>query len=123
MSKHVKNILLHQNNFLAHLLCHVTYITTFNKCSDLDLNPADLLFFIILARHSQQRKIYRPAANIFKYFYLLDIKIGFPRLGVGLLNSTFKTTYLRWKSKLFSLSQMSMLVNQAKNNLNNTQIS
>ena len=50
IGKHVKNSiflkyhLLHQENSLAHLLCHVTYInvTYFNKCSDPDDKLANL---------------------------------------------------------------------------------
>ena len=33
--------LLHQDNVLAHLLCHVTYVTTFDKYSDLVFELAD----------------------------------------------------------------------------------
>ena len=32
--------LLHQVNVLAHLLCHVTYVTAFNKCFNLVVKPA-----------------------------------------------------------------------------------
>ena len=33
---------LHQNYFLAQLLCHVTYITSLNKCSDPGVKLASL---------------------------------------------------------------------------------
>ena len=36
--------------FNSHLLCHVTCITSFNKCSDPDVKLANLRFFITLAR-------------------------------------------------------------------------
>ena len=32
---------------LAHLLCHVTYVKAFNKCSDPGVKLANLWFFII----------------------------------------------------------------------------
>ena len=38
----MKYHLLHQDNFLAHLLCHVTYVTVFNKCSDSGVKLANL---------------------------------------------------------------------------------
>ena len=37
----LKYHLLHQVNVLAHLLCHVTYVTTFNKCFNLVFKPAN----------------------------------------------------------------------------------
>ena len=49
--------LLYQDNFLAHLLCHATYVTSFNMRSDPGVKFADLVFFIILARQSQKCKI------------------------------------------------------------------
>ena len=39
---YLKYHLLHQDNFLAHLLCHVTYDTSFNKSYDHDLKLAIL---------------------------------------------------------------------------------
>ena len=48
----MKYYLLHQDNFLAHLLCHVTFVTAFNKCSDPDVKLANLLLFILQARQN-----------------------------------------------------------------------
>ena len=52
--KHAKYIhfflkyhLLHQVNVLAHLLCHVTYVTAFNKCFNLVVKPAKSIILII----------------------------------------------------------------------------
>ena len=47
MGKHVKNGIFSElssfiSNFLAHLLCHVTYITYFNKCSEPDVKLANV---------------------------------------------------------------------------------
>ena len=49
MEKHVENIhfflknhLLYQGNFLAHLFCHVIYVTAFSKYSDPVVKLADL---------------------------------------------------------------------------------
>ena len=36
----LKYHLLHQVNVLAHLLCHVTYVTAFNKCFNFVAKPA-----------------------------------------------------------------------------------
>ena len=36
----LKYHLLHQVNVLAHLLCHVTYVTAFNTCFNLVVKPA-----------------------------------------------------------------------------------
>ena len=36
------NHLLQQDNFLAHLLCHVTFVTDFNKCSGPGVKLANL---------------------------------------------------------------------------------
>ena len=52
--KHVENIrvfflkynFLHQNNLLTHLLCHLTYVTAFNKCSGPRVQLANLLFLV-----------------------------------------------------------------------------
>ena len=42
----LKYHLLHQVNVLAHLLCHVTYVTAFNTCFNLVIKPAKSIFFI-----------------------------------------------------------------------------
>ena len=48
-AKHVKNgiflkyhLLLPRKFFVAHSLCHVTYVTYFNKCSDPDVKLANV---------------------------------------------------------------------------------
>ena len=38
----LKNHLLHQDTFLAHLLCYVTYVTSFNTCSYPGVNLVDI---------------------------------------------------------------------------------
>ena len=38
----LKYHLLQHDNFLAHLLCQVTYVIYFNKCSDPDVKLANL---------------------------------------------------------------------------------
>ena len=38
----LKYHLLYQDKFLAHLLCHATYVAFFNKCSDPGSKIADL---------------------------------------------------------------------------------
>ena len=40
----LKYHLLHQVNVLSHLLCHVTYVTAFNKCFNLVFKPAKSIF-------------------------------------------------------------------------------
>ena len=40
----MKYNVLNQNNLLTHLLCHETYVTAFNKCSDSCLKLPSLLF-------------------------------------------------------------------------------
>ena len=59
--------LLHQDNFLTPLICHVTYVTAFNKCVNPGVKHVNLLLFILLARQSQNVR-YPPVANIFIYF-------------------------------------------------------
>ena len=55
-----------QDNFLARPLCHVTYVTYFNKCSDPYVKLANVCFFIALARQSQKFKI----STSVKYFHI-----------------------------------------------------
>ena len=57
---------LFQENFLAQSLCHVTYVTYFNKCSDPDVKLANVWFFIALARQCQKCKI----STSVKYFQI-----------------------------------------------------
>ena len=56
-----------QDNFFAHLLCHVTYFTYFNKCSEPDVKLSNVAFFIALARQCQKRKI----STSVKYFHII----------------------------------------------------
>ena len=56
-----------QENFLAHSLCHVTYVTYFNKCSDPDVKLANVRFFIALARQCQKCKI----STSVKYIHII----------------------------------------------------
>ena len=55
-----------QENFLAHSLCHVTYVTYLNKCSDPDVKLAYKWFFFALARQCQKCKI----STRVKYFHI-----------------------------------------------------
>ena len=48
---------LHQNNVLAYVLCHVTYVTVFIKCSDLDVNPAKSVILYNMSKTGQIHKI------------------------------------------------------------------
>ena len=69
-------------------------------CSDPDVKLANVGFFIALERQYQKLRYLR-ASNIFIYFSsIIDTKIGYLKLGVGLFNSSYKTMYLRKKSKL-----------------------
>ena len=88
--------ILHEDNFVAHLLCHVTYVTYFNKCSDPDVKLANLWFLITLGRQSQKCKI-STSVQYFHYIVssIIDIKIGYIKLGGGLSNGSYKTIYLR----------------------------
>ena len=64
----LKNHLLHQDNFHALLLCHVTFVSYFNKCPNPDAKLANLLFFITLERQSQNVR-YPTLSYIFIYFF------------------------------------------------------
>ena len=55
-----------QENFVVHSLCHVTYVTYLNKCSDPDVKLANVWFFIALARQCQKCKI----STSVKYFHI-----------------------------------------------------
>ena len=104
--KNVKNSiflkyhLLHQDNFLAHLLCHVPYFTYFNKWSDPDIKLG--IYDYLLHTQDNPKKIrYPPVSNNFIYFSsIINIKIGYLKLGVGFFNSPYKTIYFSQKGKL-----------------------
>ena len=84
-----------QENFLAHSLCHVTYITYFNKCSDL-MSNLQMFDFLLHKQDSAKNVRYPQVSNIFIYFSsIIDTKIGYLKLGVGLFNSSYKKMYLR----------------------------
>ena len=91
----LKYHLVHQDNFLAHMLCLVTYVTYFNKCSGPDVKLANL--YSLLHKQDSPRNVrYPPVSNIFIYFSsIVDIKIGYLKMGVGLFNISYKTIYLR----------------------------
>ena len=38
----LKYHLLHKENLIVYLLCHITYVTSFNKCSDPGVKLSDL---------------------------------------------------------------------------------
>ena len=72
--------LSHQVNVLAHLLCHVTYVTTFNKCFNLVVKTANSIILMIKQDNPKYAR-YPTAANVLIYFYLNDayqirLKIG-----------------------------------------------
>ena len=64
----LKNHLLHKDNFLAHLSCHVTYFTSFSKCSDPNVKLADLRLFVILTTQSQKCNISTSGKVLHIYF-------------------------------------------------------
>ena len=45
--------LLHQVNALAHLLCHVTYVTTFDKCFNLVVKRAQSIILYNMSKTIQ----------------------------------------------------------------------
>ena len=61
---------LHPVNVLTHLLCHVTYVTAFNKCSDLVVKPAISMIFLSYEQDNPKCVRYPAAANIFKFVYI-----------------------------------------------------
>ena len=44
----LKYHILHQVSLLAHLLCHVTYVTAFNKCFIHGVKPAKFIINYLL---------------------------------------------------------------------------
>ena len=72
---------LHQDNFLANLLCHVAYATYFNKWSDPDIKLANLWFSTALARQSQKYKISTSVKYFHMFFFNNRYQIGGLKIG------------------------------------------
>ena len=65
---------LHQGNVLAHLLCHVTYVTVFNIFlqSFFFVKPAESIefFFYMSKTFPNMLDIYQQEGNVLIYLYL-----------------------------------------------------
>ena len=77
----LKYHLLHQVNVLAHLLCHVTYVTTFNKCFNSYVKPAKSIILYNMSKtipnmqDIQQQLMF--SYILLKYAYQIQLlKIG-----------------------------------------------
>ena len=82
----LKYHLLHQVNVLAHLSCHVTYVTAFNKCFNLVVKPAKSITLYNVSKTIPKNARYPTAANVFIYFYLKDAyQIRLLKIGCKLL--------------------------------------
>ena len=68
----LKHHFLHQVNVLAHLLCHVTYVTAFYKFFNLVVQPAKSIILNDMSKTIPKNARYPTAANVFIYFYLND---------------------------------------------------
>ena len=75
---------------------------------------------LLYKQDSPKNVRYPPVANNFIYFYsIIDIKIGYLKLGIVLFNSSFKTYILKIEKQacFFSIRQIRMLVKQQLNHL------
>ena len=86
---------LHQVNVIAHLSCHVTYVTAFNKCSDLDVKLAKSIMIYYMSKTIPNMQDFKQQ-QIFSYIFtsIIHTKLGSFKLGVGLSNCSYKTLYL-----------------------------
>ena len=91
---------LHQVNVIANVVCNVTYVTAFNKCSDFVVKSA---FYDSLSYEQDNSKYVRcpaAAASIIIHFYLDNMYQNEPlKTGVALSNCSFKTIFLIKKRK------------------------
>ena len=75
MGKHAKILLkchpLHQVNAIVYLLSHVTYVTAFNKCSNLVDTPSKTIIPYYNYEQAYQKYVrYPAAAHVFLYILL-----------------------------------------------------
>ena len=83
---------------LLYLLCNATYVTSFNKPSDLRNLVTNLKIYDSLSYEQFCSKNVRcPSAAVFSHIFtkMVHAKIGSLTLGVGSLSGPFKTKYLR----------------------------
>ena len=76
----LKYYLLHQVNALVHLLCHVTHVTTLNRCSDLLVTPAKIYNSLVYERERQSQICKKQLLS--NIFYLNNnYQIGLLKIG------------------------------------------